>query len=164
MSHSISTGITSTTPSSGTRQPLATTIPTSTDTSGETPTNPTIVGEQQPLPTAIIAVLAVVIVILTLLVLISIVVIVTMVALKRNKKRKDKVSSAQCEDVQDSTRIEMKENEAYIRHSAIRVEETSPSANSEPEYEYVDHVHVTGNQLQQGEVEIKSICSGGHDT
>jgi len=105
------------------------------------------------LPTAIITVLAVVIGILTLLVLINIVVIV--VALMRNKKRKDKVSSAQYEDVQDSIGIEMKENEAYIRHSAIRVEETSPSASSEPEYEYVDHVHVTGNQLQQGEIEIK---------
>jgi len=153
VSHSISTGITSTTPSSGTRQTLATTIHTSTYTSRETPTNPTIVGEQQPLPTAIIAVLAVVIVILTLLVLISIVVIVKMVALKRNKKRKDKNSSTQHEEVQDSTGIEMKENEAYIRHSAIRVEETSPSASSEPEYDYVDHVHVMGDQ--QGGIEIK---------
>jgi len=148
-------------PISVTSQPSTATIRTSTDTpretptTGETPTTTTIGGEQQPLPTAI---LAVVIVILTLLVLISIVVIVTImivVALKRNKKRKDKASSAQYEDVQDSTGIEMKENEAYIRHSAIRVEETSPSASSEPEYEYVDCVHVTSNQLQQGEIEIK---------
>ena len=148
MSQSIPTGIISTTPSSGTKQPLATAITASTDTIKRTNSNQlnywwgaTAIanchhcspgsGDQHSR------------------------IVVIVVARMQNKKRKDQVSSAHYEDVQDSTGIEMKENEAYIRHSAIRVEETSPSASSQPEYEYVDHVHVTGNQLQQGEIEIK---------
>ena len=148
MSHSISTGITPTTPSSDTRQPLATTIPTSTDTSRETPTNTTVGEEQQPLPTAIIAVLAVVIVILTLLVLISILVIVSILTRNKREQQKSEV---------DKVKISMMECKAADHGLKARRD-----LNDTNDYESIEAKHkkdVTSHELHPAYSEIPEAYS-----
>ena len=73
------------------------------------------------------------------------------VALMQSRKRQFPGSAVHYEDVQKSSRVEMKDNKAY-GHSTMRVAETVPGC--EAEYEEVDRVQVSGGN-QRGGIEMK---------
>ena len=77
--------------------------------------------------------------------------VVLVVALMQCRKKQVKSSAVRYEDVQKSSRVEMKDNYAY-GHSPVMVAETVPGC--EAEYEEVDRVQVSGGN-QGGGIEMK---------
>ena len=75
------------------------------------------------------------------------VIVILVVALMRRGKRQVQSSAVHYEDVQKSSRVEMKDNKAY-GHSTMRVAETVPGC--EAEYEEVDRVQVSGGNQGGG--------------
>ena len=116
-------------------------------------------GNQQTCSSDIVAgIIAAAVTMAVLNIIFIAIIVMLLVVLMRHGKRQVQGSAVHYEDVQKSSRVEMKDNKAY-GHSTMRVAETVPGC--EAEYEEIDRVQVTGGN-QGGGIEMKKNEAYAH--